>query len=71
MGTAGVSIASAAAGEEDMSPAVETAAAVLMRGIVEVAERQYARTAVASLAVTPLQVAPMQQWRIVARLTRQ
>jgi hypothetical protein len=68
MGTAGVSIASAAAGEEDTAAAVvetaaaeKTAAAVPMQVIAEAVERQAAPTAVASLVVMPLQVALMQQ----------
>lgn len=58
MATAGVIIGSAAEAEDATSPAVETAADVLMLPIVDVARRQYALAAVA--------VASMPQQRIVA-----
>src|SRR5580658_4476001 len=58
MDTAGVSIASAAAVEEDML------AVMLTQGIVEAARRWYT---LAGLAVIPLQLAPMRRQRMVAR----
>jgi hypothetical protein len=58
MATAGVIVGSAAEAEDATSPAVETAADVLMLPIVDVARRQYAPAAVA--------VASMPQQRIVA-----
>jgi hypothetical protein len=58
MATAGVIIGSAVEAEDATSPAVETAADVLMLPIVDVARRQYALAAVA--------VASIPQRRVVA-----
>jgi hypothetical protein len=61
MATAGESIASAVAEEEDTSPAVETAVDMYLEPITHAAQRRYTRLAIAMAAPTPPQrmVAPL------------